>query len=330
MKEEPSEVTEEMDALYEDVMENGVEMETIEVDDSLPSTEPSCSSRPPGATTTPIRENTKLMTINIRRSLNGVVVAPTYSARSLWPQTTTSRTPSSGTAKRFTVIVPRRTPHHKHFQQRQAEYAASTGSLMQANIGTRSAPIVLDGEEPSIEGEEEPEVMHDELSIPGTNDDAKATSAYVADARAEAMPSLPAESGFSPAASGSNEAPIEADIYKPMHEAAEVPQVSVQLPTKDPDAKMLPGPSNSVSVVDPMRPLEAALTARKTQKTLRSSTDRLRQQWLLIDTDDGVMNNARGRSENSSKRERRNAELKATMALIESQIKMLNESLTAE
>lgn len=69
---------------------------------------------------------------------------------------------------------------------------------IQANIGTRSAPIVLDSEEATIEGEEEPEVMHDQLSIPGTSDDANATSAYAVDACAEAMPSLPAEAGSSP------------------------------------------------------------------------------------------------------------------------------------
>lgn len=36
VKEESSEVTEEIEALYEDVMENGLEMETFEVDDPLP------------------------------------------------------------------------------------------------------------------------------------------------------------------------------------------------------------------------------------------------------------------------------------------------------
>ncbi|KAH7697172.1 hypothetical protein AAVH_35747, partial [Aphelenchoides avenae] len=131
VKEEPSEVTEEMNALYEDVMENGLEMETVEVDDSLASTdEPSCNSRPPRATTTPRRETTKLMTIHVRPSLKGFVVTPTYSARSMCSQKATSRTPASGAAKRFTVIVPRRTPYDKHFQERQGEYAAKTGGLM--------------------------------------------------------------------------------------------------------------------------------------------------------------------------------------------------------
>ncbi|KAH7678393.1 hypothetical protein AAVH_41708, partial [Aphelenchoides avenae] len=89
--------------------------------------EPSCSSSPPGARTTPRRDGIKLITINVRRSLKGVVVARTYFARSMWPQTASSRIPSSGTAKRFTVIVPRRTPYDEHFQQRQGECAARTG-----------------------------------------------------------------------------------------------------------------------------------------------------------------------------------------------------------
>ncbi|KAH7721858.1 hypothetical protein AAVH_10706 [Aphelenchoides avenae] len=238
MKEEPSEVTEEMDALYEDVMENGVEMETIEIDDLLPSTdEPSCSSCPPEATTTPRRENTKLMTMNVRRSLKGLVVAPKYSARSMWPQTATSRIPSSGTAKLFTVVVPRRTPYDKHFQQREGEYVAKIGSLMQRRSSDRTQPDMTRVEQP----------------VCAKTDDAIGA----AKACAEATSSLQADADTSPAANGSNEASIEVDKGEP----AGITTEAVQASTTEPDADMMPGHSNSDAIAGPTRPLEATSTA---------------------------------------------------------------------
>ncbi|KAH7721851.1 hypothetical protein AAVH_10699 [Aphelenchoides avenae] len=155
VKEESSEVTEEIEALYEDVMENGLEMETFEVDDPLPyAGQGSCSSRPPRATTMPRHENTKLMT-----------------TASLMTMT------MPNDDDRFTVIVPRRTPYDKHFQQRQGEQAARTVRLVEADIGTRSA-IVLDGDEASAEGsEEQPEVIRDELSTAAVKAELFTTSA---------------------------------------------------------------------------------------------------------------------------------------------------------
>lgn len=92
----------------------------------------------------------------------------------MWSQKATS---SVQATKRFTVIVPRRTPYDKHFQQRQGEQAARTVRLVEADIGTRSA-IVLDGDEASAEGsEEQPEVIRDELSTAAVKAELFTTSA---------------------------------------------------------------------------------------------------------------------------------------------------------
>ncbi|KAH7721863.1 hypothetical protein AAVH_10711 [Aphelenchoides avenae] len=139
VKEEPSEVAEEMDAaLYDDVMENGVKMETVEVDDSFLTTdEPSCSSRTPGgATMTPRRANTKLMTIDVRRNVQGAVVTKIYSAKAMCSQQGTSGTAATGTPKRFTVVVPRRTPYDGQFRQELRMCTAGSTTLAQANTGT--------------------------------------------------------------------------------------------------------------------------------------------------------------------------------------------------
>ncbi|KAH7703914.1 hypothetical protein AAVH_28906 [Aphelenchoides avenae] len=180
VKGEPSEVAEAMDAtLYEDVMENGIKMETIEVDDSIPPTyEPSCNSRPPGGSiTTPRRGNTKLMTINVRRTLQGIVVTPIHSARTMWSHQAASRIPASGSVKRFTVVVPRRTPYDERFEQPSGKYTERSVGLVQANIGTSSAAIPLNSEEACAEGsDEQPEVMRDVLPTSTKNDDTTATS----------------------------------------------------------------------------------------------------------------------------------------------------------